>query len=153
MIKKFAIVLVGSLGMVFALTASAGAAPATAEPPALPPNAPFGYYISTDGHRVHLRTTDGGGDPSRYHGVISTNGQLRNVDLIRQEDEDWAINTGDALQFHFRTAGATDGVSFTVLGSDRVTFRLYRDGHLIRTQHIFVNGPLNPADNPFSIIL
>lgn len=153
MLKKVAIALVGSLGVVFALTASAGAAPVTADPPALPPNAPFGYYLTTDGQRVHLRTTDGGGDPSRYDGVISTNGRLRNVNLIRQEDEDRAINTGNTLQFHFRTAGATDGVSFTVVDSDRVTFRLYRDGDLISTQHIFINGPLNPADNPFSIAL
>lgn len=35
-----------------------------------------------------------------------------------------------------------------------VTFRLYRDGHLVSTDHIFIGGgEMNPPGNPFRVFV
>lgn len=127
--------------------------PALGVPP-LTPFAPYGYYIWHDGNRVHLRTTDPGGEASIYTGTISTDGRIHAVDVVRDEVGDWAVASRHQLDFHFRTWNAVDGVSFSVSGATWVTFRLYRNGHLITVEHIFLGaGLLHPPDNPFTLVL
>jgi hypothetical protein len=154
--KKLLMAAVGALSLVAAMAGVANAAepdPRTLGEPIVGPHSPYGYYIWMDGDRVHVLTTDGGGDPARYTGVITTDTVIRNVDVARPEDGDWAVASGDTLQFHFFTAGHVDGVHFTAPGSHRLTFRLYRNGHLIRTDHIFLGAAgFHPAGNPFSVI-
>lgn len=153
--KKLLITAVGALGLVMAMAGVANAAqpdPRALGEPVVGPDSPYGYYIWLDGDRVHVFTTDGGGDPSVYTGVITADTAIRNVDVVRAEEGDWAVASGDTLQIRFLTAGHVDGVNFTTPGAQRLTFRLYRDGRLIRTDHIFLGaGGFHPAGNPFAL--
>ncbi len=131
----------------------AGSDPALGAPP-LSPLAPYGYSIWHEGARVHLRTTDLGGSAGLYSGTITTDGAIRDVELVRDEVSDWAVAGTHELDFHFRTWNAVDGVSFSVVGATWVTFRLYRNGHLISTEHIYLGAErLHPPGNPFTLIL
>ncbi len=134
----------------------AGAQPAgsTGPDPALSPPAPYGYSIWHDGNRLHLRTTDPGGPASIYTGTITTDGTIFDVDVVRDEADDWVVAGRHQLDMHFRTGNAVDGVSFSVAGATQVTFRLYRNGHLISTEHIFLGAErLHPPGNPFTLVL
>jgi hypothetical protein len=132
---------------------SAGPDPALGVPP-LAPLAPYGYYVWHTGNRVHLRTTDPGDDASIYTGTITTDGTIYDVDMVRDEADDWAVAGRHHLEFHFRTWNAVDGVSFDVAGATQVTFRLYRNGHLISTEHIFLGAERrHPPGNPFTLVL
>ena len=145
-----------------------GAAPAFAQAPAPNTVAPgvasgtptvtslstYGYYLWIDGNQIHLRTTDPGGDASEYTGKITTDGQFRDVNLIQPEDTDWAVGDNHKLDFHFVTHNRVDGVSFTAAGATRVTFHLFRNGHEIRTDHIFLGGGgMHPPGNPFTLFV
>lgn len=151
-----ALALVVGLGVSVAGAQPAG--PSGPDPalgaPSLSPLAPYGYSIWHEGARVHLRTTDPGGSASIYTGTVTTDGTIRDVDLVRDEASDWAVAGAHQLDFHFRTWNAVDGVSFTVVGATWVTFRLYRNGHLISTEHIFLGAErLHPPGNPFILVL
>jgi hypothetical protein len=112
----------------------------------------YGYYIWLDGNRIHLRTTDPGGSGSLYTGIITTDGEFRDVDVVRGEQGDYAIADRNMLEFRFHTANAVDGVTFAPAHAERLTFRLYRNGHLISTEHIFLGaGGIHPPGNPFTI--
>jgi hypothetical protein len=115
----------------------------------------YGYYLWFDGDRFQLRTTDRGNgpDPSIYTGKITTNGTFDRVDVFKDEDSDWAIAGPHQVDFHFRTYNWQDGVAFHVAGGGWVKFDLYRNGHLIASDHIFIGpGQVNPPANPFAII-
>jgi hypothetical protein len=116
----------------------------------------YGYYIWEDTDIVHLRTTDRGNgpDPSVYVGVITANTPIQAVSVFKGEEGDFAVAAGNRLDFHFRTYNRIDGVDFTALGATRITFRLFRDGHLIVTDHIFLGaGQVNPPGNPFTLFV
>jgi hypothetical protein len=158
--KRFLLAAAGAVGLALLLSGAASAQPAplgpalTAGEPDITAASPFGYYIWTEGERVHLRTTDPGGDGSLYTGVITTNGRLRDIDLVRQEDDDWAVAAGNTLDFHFKTFNGVDGMDFTARDAGRITFRLYRNGHLISTEHIFLGAQgVHPPGNPFTIFI
>lgn len=142
-------------GAALAQPAGPTVAPAVAQgQPALNENSAVGYHIWIDGDRIHLRTTDPGGDASLYTGRITTDGHFRDVDLIQPEDDDWAVGSGDTLEFHFHTANQVDGVSFTAADAGRITFHLMRDGHEIRTDRIYLGAAgAHPPGNPFSIYI
>lgn len=145
--KKLALAL--SLALALAALGAAGGTPA------MDADDGHGYYLWFDGDRFQLRTTDRGNGPgpSVYTGRITTDGVFSRVDVVRGEADDWAVAGPRQIDFHFRTYNAQDGVAFRVDGGDRVTFRLYRDGHLIRTDHIFIGaGEINPPSNPFAIL-
>lgn len=156
-----------ALVMLFAGAVFAAATPATAPAsaaagqPAMDKDVDFGYYLWFDGDRIQLRTTDRGNGPgpSEYTGVITARNDaggvdIRDVDLIKAENDDSAVAAGNRLDFRFRTYNGIDGVSFTAHDATRVTFHLYRDGHLVSTDHIFLGtGQMNPPGNPFSLFL
>ncbi len=124
--------------------------------PAMNADADFGYYIWTDGNRIHLHTTDRGNGPgpSTYTGTITANGDLRDIELLRTEEGDGAVAAGNQLDFHFRTYNGTDGVAFTAHDATRITFRLFRDGQLVHTDHIYLGaGQVNPPGNPFALFI
>ncbi len=161
--NRLLLALGGALALTISLSGAAlaqSAAPtetpasAAAGTPGVSPASTYGYYIWFDGGRVHLRTTDPGDGASVYTGTITTDGTIHDVDLIQPEPgHDWAIRSEHSLDFHFRTANQVDGVSFAAAGASRLTFRLYRNGHLIRTDHIFLGaGGANPPGNPFTLI-
>lgn len=160
--RTFLLAAAGALGLALTMSGTASAQPAPTAPsapataaagePAVSAASTFGYYIWFDGDRVHLRTTDPGGDASLYTGTIVTNSHIRNVDLIQPEDDDWAVAAGGTLDFHFRTANAVDGVAFTAADATRLTFHLYRNGRLISTRHIFLGAAgAHPPGNPFTL--
>lgn len=121
-------------------------------PVAVPDNAPIGYYLWWDDGRVHLRTTDPGGDESVYTGRIQVDGSIRDVNLLRTEGNDVALRDDNTLEFRFVTRNAQDGVSFAAVDTSRVTFRLERNGRLISTERIRIGpGGINPPGNPFTI--
>lgn len=162
--KKMPLAASSVLALVILCAGAVSAAPpaasapvsTAADQPAMDRDVDFGYYIWVDGDRVQLRTTDRGNGPgpSKYTGTITANGAIRGVSLIRQEDDDWAVAAGNALDFRFRTYSAIDGVAFTAHDATRITFRLYRDGHLVRTDHIFLGaGQINPPGNPFTLFV
>jgi hypothetical protein len=167
--KKFLVAASGALALVMLLTGAVSAAntPATAPAsaaagqPAMDKNVDFGYYLWFDGDRIQLRTTDRGNGPgpSEYTGVITAHNDkggvdIRDVDLIKAENDDSAVAAGNKLDFRFRTYNQIDGVSFTAHDATRITFRLYRNGHLINTDHIFLGaGEVNPPGNPFALFL
>jgi len=149
-------------GTVFAAGAEATiAASAAAGQPAMDRDTDFGYYLWYDGDRIHLRTTDRGNGPgpSEYTGVITARNDrggvdIRDVDLLQAENDDSAVATSDKLDFRFRTYNGVDGVAFSAHDATRVTFRLYRDGHLVNTDHIYLGGgEVNPPGNPFTLFL
>lgn len=120
--------------------------------PTVTDRSPVGYYIWWDGERVHLRTTDPGGDGSTYTGRIQVDGRIRDVELLRTEGRDVALRDGNTLEFRFVTYNRVDGVSFAAQDTSRITFRLERNGRLIRTEHIYIGpGGVNPPGNPFTL--
>ena len=106
-----------------------------------------------------MRTTDRGNGPgpSEYTGVITARGDgatITDVNLIRAEQDDSAIASGNRLDFRFKTFNSIDGVSFAAKDARDVTFRLYRDGHLVNTDHIYIGGgEFNPPGNPFRVFV
>jgi hypothetical protein len=162
--RKMLLAASGVLALVtlFAGTVSAATPPASAPiraaagQPAMDRDVDFGYYIWVEGDRIQLRTTDRGNGPgpSEYTGAVTANGAIRDVNLIRQENDDWATAAGNKLDFRFRTFNAIDGVAFTAHDATRITFRLYRDGHLVSTDHIHLGaGQINPPGNPFTLFV
>lgn len=155
-----------ALGVTLLLASTAAAQSPTAQPPEPPavrapagvptvtPAHPPGYYIAVEGNRIYLRTTDPGGDSSTYTGTIAVNGRIGNVDLFQPEAPDWAVGAGDQLNFHFETRNHVDGVSFTAIETTRVVFHLYRNGHEISTQRIYLGGTgTHPPGNPFALYI
>ncbi len=149
-------------GTVFAAgTAATAPVSAAVGQPAMDKDADFGYYIWYDGDRIHLRTTDRGNGPgpSEYTGVITVRNEnrgvdIRDVDLLKAENDDSAVAAGDKLDFRFRTYNGVDGVAFTAHDATRITFRLYRDGHLVNTDHIYLGaGEVNAPGDPFTLFL
>ncbi|MGI8687524.1 MAG: hypothetical protein ACR2M3_03000 [Thermomicrobiales bacterium] len=178
--KRLLVAITGALvlvmllsGSVFAAapkvgkTGKTGAAPSVAASvatgqPAMDKDKDFGYYLWYDGSHFQLRATDRGNGPgpSEYTGKITAHGSkkdkaaITDVNLIKQEQDDSAIASGNKLDFRFKTYNAIDGVSFAAQGAKSVTFRLYRDGHLVSTDHIFIGGgEMNPPGNPFKVFV
>jgi hypothetical protein len=140
-------------GATYAQPAPQPASPAAGEP-AVSAASAYGYYIWVKDGRVHLRTTDPGGAPSEYSGRITTDGDINGVQLVRPEAGDRAIVSRGAIEFHFQTWNVVDGLDFGISGADRVTFRLFRNGHLINTEHIFLGaGGHHPPGNPFVVLI
>ncbi|MGI8857076.1 MAG: hypothetical protein ACR2JW_15110 [Thermomicrobiales bacterium] len=149
-------------GTVFAAaTPTTVSASAATGQPAMDKDVDFGYYIWFDGDRIHLTTTDRGNGPgpSEYTGVVTARNEqhgvdIRDVNLIQAENDDSAVAADNKLDFRFRTYNATDGVAFTAHDATSITFRLYRDGHLVNTDHIYLGaGETNPPGNPFTLFL
>ncbi len=149
-------------GTVFAAgTAATAPVSAAVGQPAMDKDADFGYYIWYDGDRIHVHTTDRGNGPgpSEYTGVITARNDkggvdIRDVDLLKAENDDSAVAAGDKLDFRFRTYNGVDGVAFTAHDATRITFRLYRDGHLVNTDHIYLGaGEVNAPGDPFTLFL
>jgi hypothetical protein len=125
--------------------------------PAMNADKDFGYYIWFDGDRIYLRTTDRGNGPgpSDYTGkIVVHGGDVRDVRTVRLEDTDWAVASDNTLDYHFVTYNGVDGVDFDATGLGDVTFHLYRNGHLIATDHIFLGADqVNPPGNPFTLFV
>lgn len=159
--QRLLLALGTALGVTLLLAGTASAQ--SPEPPAVRAPAgvptvtaahPPGFYIVVEGNRIHLRTTDPGGESSTYTGVIRVNGSLANVDLFQPEDPDWAAVAGNEISFHFQTRNQVDGVGFTTLDATRVTFHLFRNGHEITTQRIYLGGTgAHPPGNPFALFI
>ncbi len=173
--KRFLFTATGALALLMLLSGSVlAAAPKTGKTDAAPSVAAgvangqlamdkdkdkdFGYYLWYDGDHFQLRTTDRGNGPgpSEYTGTITAHGEKKNkatitdVHLLRAEQDDSAVASGNKLDFRFQTFNATDGVAFAAKGAKSVTFSLYRDGHLVSTDHIYLGaGEVNPPGNPF----
>lgn len=115
----------------------------------------FGYSLCFDGDRFQLRTTDRGNgpEPSGCTGQITTDGTIARAEVFKDEEADRAVVGERRIDFHFRTFSWQHGVAFRVDGGRWVAFRLYRNGHLIATDHIFV-GPdqANPPGDPFAVV-
>src|SRR5262245_11860751 len=101
--KKLILALVGSLGMVMAVSTGAhAAAPApTVDEGTVPAGAPYGYYIYVDGSHFRLYTHDDT-DTAEYTGTVTAgnNGSFGDVDLVRQENDDWVVRDRNTLSFH-----------------------------------------------------
>jgi hypothetical protein len=161
MIKALPAVL-GAAFLSLALTGTASAqatspstvpAPVAAGAADVHPHSPYGYYIWLDGHRVHLRTTDPGGDGSLYTGAITVDGRVETLDVIRDEPGDIAVADRNTVEFRFYTFSHVDGLALAVRDTDWITFRLFRNGHLISTEHIFLGAAgAHPPGNPFVIV-
>jgi hypothetical protein len=155
--KRLFLAACAALTLLCLLTASVGAAGVAAGQPALNADTDYGYYIWFDGDHISLRTTDRGAAPggSLYTGRITVNwGDITGVNVVDQESDDWAVASGNTLEYHFVTYNGVDGVDFTATGAEDVTFRLYRNGHLIVTDHIFLGaGEMNPPSNPFTLFV
>ena len=112
----------------------------------------FGYYIRRDGNRLHICTTDPGGQPALYTATITTDGVFRNLDVQQGENGDTAVAANDTLHLRFTTANHVDCLSVTLRRADRIRFHLERNGHLINEDHIFLGAGLhNPPGNPFVV--
>jgi len=120
----------------------------------------FGYYIWYDGTHFQLRTTDRGNGPSpseytgtiTVHGAHHTPGTVTDVHLLKAEADDSAVASGDKLDVRFKTYNGIDGVSFTANDAKSVTFSLYRDGHLVSADHIYLGaGQTVAPGNPFRV--
>ncbi len=165
--KRFFVAASAALTLLLLVAGTVGAAGGTAYPsvaastangqPAMDADKDFGYYIWFYGDRIYLRTTDRGNGPgpSVYTGkIVVHRGDIRNVNVVRQEDDDWAVASDNTLEYHFKTYNGIDGVDFTATGAEDVTFHLYRNGHLIATDHIFLGaGQVNPPGNPFTLFV
>lgn len=178
--KRFLFAVTGALalvlllsGSVFAAAPKTGKASKTGNTPSVAANIAtgqaamdkdkdFGYYLWYDGSHFQLRTTDrgNGAGPSEYTGKITAQGEKKNkvtitdTHLLRAEQDDSAIASGNKLDVRFKTYNGVDGVSFAAQGAKSVTFRLYRDGHLVSADHIFIGGgEMNPPGNPFKVLV
>lgn len=156
---KFLACAAAVAGLALTLNATASAQPAE---PAVPvrvaegdqrvtPASARGYWIRVEGDRVHLRTTDPGDDASVYTGQISVDTHITNLEVIRNEESDFAFADRDTIDFRLVTANHVDGVSFVAENFSRITFRLYRNGHLISVEQIHLGAGGHPTGNPFSL--
>jgi hypothetical protein len=144
------------LALVPGASAQSAAAPDTAQgTPSITQNSPTGYYLfranGDDG--IHLRT-HGPGAEHDFDAVLRTSGTFENVDVVKLEDGDRAdvLDGGHELVLHFHTFDFTDGVNFTVRGSERLRLNLKLDGTQIPTDEIFLGADgHHPANNPFRI--
>lgn len=143
------VLLAGSVASTLAADARVAGAPA------LNADWPTGYYLWRNDDDFHLRTH---GPQARHDFVayLTTDGQFRDVDVVRAENRDNVrlINGARTLVLHFHTYDATDGINFRVAGGSALRLDLRLDGHRISTEHIFLGaGGAHPAKNPFSVKL
>jgi hypothetical protein len=155
--KRLFLAASAALMLLFLLTGSVGAAGVASGVPAMNADTDYGYYIWSVGDRISLRTTDRGNGPgpSLYTGSITVDwGDITGVTPVALESGDWAVASANTLEYHFVTYNEFDGVDFTATGAEAVTFRLFRNGHLILTDHIFLGaGEMNPPSNPFTLFV
>jgi hypothetical protein len=165
--KRYIVAATTTLMLLFLLTNTVGAQAIIVTPsigggvangpPAMNADTDYGYYIWFDGNRIYLRTTDRGNGPgpSDYTGrIVVHNGDVRDVKTVRLENGDWAVASGNTVDYHFVTYNGVDGLDFTAAGGEDITFHLFRNGHLIETEHIFLGaGQINPPGNPFTLFI
>ena len=120
-------------------------------PEMLHPGGDLGYYIWHDDQGLHLRTT-GPGPRHVFRGIVRTDGEVRDVRLVRLEGDDgYEIRDGGhVLDLRFETWDGIDGVDFRVNRGQWLSFALRIDGALAPTNEIFLGEDgVHPAHNPF----
>lgn len=119
-----------------------------------------GYYIwcgpsetgATD-RELHLRTTDQKG-VFVYSGVLRTNGTFKDVEKVRDEQDDHVdvLDNGHEIKFSFVTYSGIDGFNFNVDGGTKVRYKLDQSGTPISTSSIFLGkDSVHPKHNPLTI--
>jgi hypothetical protein len=120
-------------------------------PDSFHPGAHRGYYFWHDDSGLHLGTTDVE-QTHLYTARLETDGELRNVELVRPEDDDRAdiVGGGHVLEIRFVTKEGIDGVNFNIDGGSRLRLALRIDGQLASDDEIFLGEDgSHPASNPF----
>ena len=144
------------LALVPGVSAQSAATPDSAQgTPDITQNSPTGYYLfranGDDG--IHLRT-HGPGAEHDFDAILRTPGTFENVDVVKLEDDDRAdvLDGGHELVLHFHTYDFTDGVNFTIRGSERLRLDLKIDDKPAPTDQIFLGEDMHhPAHNPFRV--
>jgi hypothetical protein len=103
---------------------------------------------------LRLRTTDPEGREHYFSGTIVTDGRIRNLSLIRAEQDDTATvdPSGRQLTFNFHTFSGIDGMDYEIEGGSYQTVNLQRDGLQLSTDRIFLGEDSDhPDHNPMTI--
>ncbi|HEY7294540.1 MAG TPA: hypothetical protein VH916_05825 [Dehalococcoidia bacterium] len=112
-----------------------------------------GYYFWHDDSGFHLWTTDPEGIDSHYTGTLTTDGAFSNAVLEHPENDDHFTSDGAGrLTFDLHTHSGIDGLDFSVAGASKITLDLWRDGHRIAVDNIFLGeDSVHPAHNPMEV--
>jgi hypothetical protein len=152
-LRRFQISALLTLVAAFAVVGTALAWPDLIE--GIPNNlhtGPAGYYLWHNDQGFFLATT--GRDRNSGHlftGVIETDGEFRDLHLLRAERPDaFAVReNGQRIRYSFRTGPDLDGLTFEVVGGTHVTFTLLMDGERAPLRRIFMGQrAINPQQNP-----
>jgi hypothetical protein len=98
------------------------------------------YYIWTNGDDdFHLATT-GPGPHRGFVAVVSTDGEITDVDQVRLEEGDSfeLLDGGQKLVVHFETFGNVDTIRWMIHGGSHARFDLRVDGHPIRPMNVYL---------------
>ena len=120
-------------------------------PLSLEPGSAPGFYFWHDEEGLHLFTTTPWEQERTFTAILTTDGHFRDLDQTRFEPADDAaiIDGGRRLIVRLHTYDGIDGVSFRIAGGDRLTLRLYVEGHPIDPAFIFAGRhSVHPNDNP-----
>jgi hypothetical protein len=153
-----AVAILGALSLFcgMAIPQQAATTPAHAQTtPVVSPDWPAGYYIFQSGNTVQL-ITHGPGAQHEFDARLQTDGTFTDISTLRLENADHyaLLDGGHTLNLAFQTYDFTDGIIFTVQGSDSVRMRLALDDHLASVSKIHLEpGDSEPASNPFTLAL
>jgi hypothetical protein len=148
-----ALVLALGMGSLLAAPALAWDGRLEGRPENLHPGSDLGYYIWHDGEGLHLRTI-GPGPRHVFKATLRTDGEFRNVRLVRLEGDDGfeIRDGGHVLELRFETWDGIDGVDFHIEGGKKLTFLLRLDGARAPTRKLFLGAAgVHPRHNPFVI--
>lgn len=105
-----------------------------------------------DDNEFHLKTTN-----LRFQhvftGTINTDGRFYDIEDLNLEHGDFVRVDRERNTIHFRLTGrGVDEISFKARRGEKVEFNLYKDGHQMDTDEIFIgkNGH-HPRDNKFTL--
>jgi hypothetical protein len=112
------------------------------------------YFWHEDPVGLRLRTTDPENREHYFSGTITTDGTIRNLSLIRAEQDDTATvdASGKQLTFNFHTFSGIDGMDYDIQGGTYQTVNLQRDGLQLSIDRIFLGeDSVHPDHNPLTI--
>ncbi len=103
-------------------------------------------------NEFHIKSTNLR-DQHVFTGVIHTNGRFYDIEKKELENGDYikVDRHHDTIRFRF-TGRGIDEINFRVKGGDTVKFNLYKDGHEMPSEDIFIGKRgWHPRDNTFNL--
>jgi hypothetical protein len=119
--------------------------------PVIVPGQDEGYFLWTDGDRVHLRAATKG-NKYIFSGQVTGNGAIVSIEKLAPDAKITVSQAVNRFDFEWTTAGGPDGLDFTFTGA-RLILNLFNQGEpKLAANLIFVGKDKVQAGNPLELV-